>query len=164
MAAMASPSMFPSVPIEISGIEETFIGAPEIFQNPIMEAFQEGEGAFGKQSEISAIVSMGGGRNLHFQAGDGHVSSSLGDMLQRISSISDIVHQQALQRFEDSDIYFRFNVDATDFDRGAWSSPFRSESLSQASSYRTSFSDRLDECGRCLSLKDGKVEFTELSE
>lgn len=157
LAAMAHPSMFSPISIEMNGIEETFISASDLFQNPTMEALKEGERVFGKEAQASSILSLG---SQHIQ----RRADVFSGVIDRISAASDYVHQEAVQRFEDLDIYFRFNVESTDLDISTWIAPFRSELLSKTLNYLEALSYRIEACAKCVSSRKGSIEFLELSE
>lgn len=168
-ATLANPAMFPPISIGAGNLAEQFVGCSYEHQNPTLLALKEAQRAFGDTNSVGTVVSVGAGVGNVFslQTKKKTISADLEDFLDEVSQSSHLVHQEALQRFEDADIYYRFNVNGIqDLDLSSWTSDVQSEVLAYTRAYLedASLIRQVVACAKSVHSQLNKMQLLDLSE
>lgn len=114
------------------------------------------------------MISVGAGvGNIFSLQKEGKVlSDEMEKFLEQLSHSSHLVHQEAMQRFEDADIYYRFNVNGIqDLDLSSWTEDVNSSVLASTRLYlaNPSLATRMRACAKSVYSRLEKMELLDLS-
>jgi hypothetical protein len=110
-ACIASPDTFDPVTIGVGHKRAVLIDAMVGSANPAKELLREAQNAFGEDTEVASIVSVGAGqRDVGVVFKDGR-EVGISDGLRRGIAMCERVHEDLQSRFQKAVIYHRFNVE-----------------------------------------------------
>jgi hypothetical protein len=110
-ACIASPDTFDPVTIGIGHKRAVLIDAMTGCANPAKELLREAQDAFDEDTEVSSIVSIGAGKGkvrVEFKRGQ---AVGLSEGWKRGVAMCEQVHADLQGRLEQTNIYYRFNVE-----------------------------------------------------
>lgn len=146
-AALASQGLLTPLDVTENGLQETFRGINHDWMNPSIIALKECELAFGKEQYMASLVSIGTGVGDTFS-------------IQREEVLAERVHDEVSCRFQDADVYFRFNNRLFGSNQS---------SLAQLMAYIRNYckdkgvSKRMDDCAKTMERRRGVFDFQEIS-
>jgi hypothetical protein len=110
-ACIASPDTFDPVSIGVDYERAVLIDAMVGCANPAKELLREAQDVFGEDAEVASIVSIGAGKgNVSVAFKDGR-EVGISEGLRRGVAMCEQVHDDLQGRLEETDIYYRFNVE-----------------------------------------------------
>jgi hypothetical protein len=110
-ACISSSDTFDPVTIGIGHNRAVLIDAMVGYANPAKELLREAQDVFGEDAEVASIVSIGAGkRNVRVMLEDGR-EVGISEGLRRGNAMCEQVHDDLQRRLEETNIYYRFNVE-----------------------------------------------------
>jgi hypothetical protein len=110
-ACIASPDTLDPVIIGVSHKRAALIDAIVGCANPAKELLREAQDVFGEDAEVAGIVSIGAGKGNVSVAFEHGREVGISEGLRRGVAMCEQVHDDLQGRLEDTDIYYRFNVE-----------------------------------------------------
>jgi hypothetical protein len=155
---VAYPDTYLPVSIGTGHKQVTLIDALTIAANPGKELLREAQRAFGEDTEVATILSIGAGKGDVWGASTTS-SSAMKEAVKRATTSCEPVHEELYLRLRQTSIYFRLNVN-----RG--SGPQMQLSSSAISAYLEEgvISDRLDDVIKSICLRTMGVKLKDISE
>lgn len=108
---MASPDRFIPVTISSSLKKAVLVDAMVGYANPCQELLRESQDTFGKEAEISTIISIGSGKGDSKLSFDEEKYPVITVLLNRGLTNCEQVHEQLERRLKNTGAYYRFNVE-----------------------------------------------------
>ena len=109
-ACVASPDTFHPVTIGVGHRRAVLINAMVACANPTKELLGEAQDVFGEDAEVASIVSIGAGKRIIRVVFEDGGEMGIGEGLRRIATCEQ-VHDDLQGRLEETNIYYRFNVE-----------------------------------------------------
>jgi hypothetical protein len=110
-ACIASPDTFDPVAVGVGHKRAVLIDAMMGCANPAKELLREAQDAFGKDAEVASIISVGAGKgNFRVMFEDGR-NVGISEGLRRGITMCEQVHEDLQHRLQETNIYYRFNVE-----------------------------------------------------
>jgi hypothetical protein len=110
-ATIASPESYDPILVGEEENQLLYVDAMAGYANPTNEMLKEAEKVFGKNAVVANVVSIGSGKPELRQQQIGPNGSQLSDLLKRAIMDTERVHNDIQNRFQNLDIYFRFNLE-----------------------------------------------------
>jgi hypothetical protein len=110
-ACIASLDTFDPVTIGVGHNTAVLIDAMVGYANPAKELLREAQDVFGEDAEVASIISIGAGkRNIRVVFEDGR-EVGISEWLRRGNAMCEQVHDDLQRQLEETNIYYRFNVE-----------------------------------------------------